>query len=367
MSLVRDDGTEDAAGGYRTQKEAKSKAAALLTDAKRGRYVAPESGTVSDYLVEEWLPSRENADISTGTRDTERVIVTSWILPHLGKIPLQKLGARDLDRLYATLRARGGRGGGPLAGKTVRNVHGLLSKALGDAVRRGHLVVNPVLAVDVPTRDDSVERVAWTLEEARTFLSVAKSDRLYAVWRLLLATGARRGELLGITWEDVGGGSATIQRQVLVRSGRGRVYVRPTTKTRKARRVRFDDATAAALKSWKAVQAAERIAFGPAYRTDGGLGIEASWVVTEPDGYVIHPDTLGRRFEALVKIAGVTPITLHSARHSYAEIALQSGVRLDVVSRQLGHSSIATTANIYTHDNDEAAEKAAEKIGHVFG
>jgi hypothetical protein len=96
---------------------------------------------------------------------------------------------------------------------------------------------------------------------------------------------------------------------VLVGSGAGRVYVRATTKTRRVRRVRFDDATAAALASWKAARARERLAFGPAYKSHGGLGIEAPWLVTEPDGAVVHPDTLGRRFAAIVKTAGVTPIT----------------------------------------------------------
>jgi integrase len=361
-----DEDGEHSHGGHRTQREAKAAAAALLTDAARGRYVAPETLTLSDYLLSEWLPARANADVSRGTRDTERTMVASWILPHVGSVPLQKLSARHLDALYAALRASGGRGGRPLSGKSVRNVHALLSKALGDAVRRGHLVVSPITRVDVPARDDSVERIAWTLEEARAFLNVAEHDRLHGVWRLLLATGVRRGEILGLTWDDVSEGSATIQRQVLVGSGAGRVYVRETTKTRRVRRVRFDDATAAALASWKAAQGRERLAFGPAYKTAGGLGIEAPWLVTEPDGVVVHPDTLGRRFAAIVKAAGVTPITLHSARHTYAALALAAGVRLDVVSRQLGHASIGTTANIYTHDNDSAAADAAARLGNAL-
>jgi len=84
-------------------------------------------------------------------------------------------------------------------------------------------------------------------------------------------------------------------------------------------------------------------------------------MVTEPDGFVVHPDTLLRRWKALVKTA-VTPITLHGARHSYAELALGAGVRLDVVSRQLGHASVSTTASNYLHHNDEAAADAAAKV-----
>jgi integrase len=367
VAVVDDAGREQGHGGYRTKKEAA--AAALRTDAGRGSYVAPDRLSVGQYLEGEWLPSRENADVSPGSRDEEAVMVRAWILPHIGDLPLQKLSARDLDRLYATLRAHGGRTGGPLRGKSVRNVHALLSKSLGDAVRRGHLVVNPILDVDPPARDDSVDRMAWTAGEVRAFLDVAVDDRLHAVWRLALATGCRRGELLGLQWPDVVDGAITVARQVLVRpsgGARARVYVRETTKTRRVRRVRVDGTTAAVLHRWKAEQATERLAFGPPWRSDGGLGVEASWIVTEPDGTVVHPDTLTARFRRLARDAGVPVIPLHAARHTYAELALASGVRLDVVSRQLGHASIGTTAGNYLHDNDDAAEEAAELVARTI-
>jgi integrase len=370
VSVVDETGHEQGHGGYRTKTEAKATAAALLTDAARGRYVAPRKLTVADYLLGEWLESRQNADISPNTRDTDHTVVRSWIVPHIGDIPLQKLTGRALDALYATLRASGGRGGRPLRGKSVRNVHATLSKALGDAVRRGHLVVNPILAVDPPARDDSVERVAWSRAEVRRFLETAADDRLGGIWRLALATGLRRGDLLGLQWADIAEGSVTVARQVLLRpraiSGVPRVYVRGTTKTRRTRSVRFDKQTAAALRRWKADQAAERLVFGSAWKRHGGVGIEASWVVTEPDGTLLHPETLLGRWRRTVRAAGVPEIPLHGARHSYAMLALGAGVRLDVVSRQLGHSSAAFTADIYTHDSDEAAGEAVGLVAAVL-
>jgi integrase len=168
---------------------------------------------------------------------------------------------------------------------------------------------------------------------------------------------------------EAAGGSITVARQVLVRpgGGRGRVYIRETTKSRRIRRVRIDEATAVALRRWKAAQAQEQLAFGPAWKTDGGLGVKAAWIVTEPDGGVIHPDTLRARWHRLARVAAVPEIPLHAARHTYAELALAGGVRLDVVSRQLGHASIATTANVYSHDTDEAAQEAAKRVGGILG
>jgi integrase len=82
---------------------------------------------------------------------------------------------------------------------------------------------------------------------------------------------------------------------------------------------------------------------------------------------VIHPDTLRARWHRLARVAAVPEIPLHAARHTYAELALAGGVRLDVVSRQLGHASIATTANVYSHDTDEAAHEAAQRVGGILG
>jgi integrase len=204
----------------------------------------------------------------------------------------------------------------------------------------------------------------------RRFLEVSADDRLGAIWRLALATGLRRGELLGLQWDDFEEGAVTVSRQVLVRPrpvhDTPRVYIRETTKSRRRRKVRFDEATAAALRRWRRDQAEERLAFGAAWRTDGRLGVEASWIVTEPNGEVIHPDTLLARWKRLAGTVGVPPIPLHGARHSFAELALGAGVRLDVVSRQLGHASISTTGNIYLHDSEQAAAEAAEKVASVI-
>jgi len=206
-------------------------------------------------------------------------------------------------------------------------------------------------------RTRTAPRGGWSSHRAgRTELDVAPGDRLSAIWRLALATGLRRGELLGLTWDDADQPSVHVRRQVLLRpravQGTRRVFVRSTLKNRRARRVRLDEQPAAELHRWKAAQSAERPAFGPAWKDDGGLGVRADWIVTEADGTVVYPDTLLGRWKRLVKVAGVPAIPLHGARHSYAELALSSGVRFGrrerhpwpLIQRVSRRTGTATTA-----------------------
>lgn len=150
------------------------------------------------------------------------------------------------------------------------------------------------------------EREGWTLAEVRAFVARADRDRA-AIWRLALSTGLRRGELIGLWWDDIDleARSLKVRRQVLVRgrssSSAPRLYIRATTKGRRPRTIRFDGVTRDALKAWKAAQNEDRLAFGPAWHADGGLGLDAAWIGTEADGEVVHPDTLRDRFVRLAK------------------------------------------------------------------
>jgi integrase len=358
VAVVDDAGRESSPGlkGFDRERDAKAAAKELEVDSSRGRYVSPSKITVAEYLAE-WLEARQNADLSPNSRAVEAIMVRAWIVPYIGGIGLQQLSARDLDKLYRRLRER------PLKGKSIRNAHVLLHKALSDALRRGYVLSNVVGAVDPPNKDDSQQRRAWNGSEVRRFLAVAAEDRLHAVWRLFLASGARRGEICGLRWEDVQGARLQISRQVLVRPTRGwdedRVYVRETTKSGRVRTVTVDQRTESELRRWKAEQGRERLAFGAAYK-------DGRWIVSEADGATVHPDTLSARWRRLEKRAGVPPIGLHGARHTHATLALAAGARLDVVSRGLGHASVAITADVYGHPDEEAAAKAAELVARAF-
>ena len=171
----------------------------------------------------------------------------------------------------------------------------------------------------------------------------------------------RRGELLGIQWSDVDLGRARIAvRRSLVTVGHEVVVSEP--KTAKGRRsVALDPATVASLKVWRLHQAAERLAWGPAW-IDSGL------VFTREDGRPLHPREVTRAFSRHVLAAGVPIIRLHDLRHTHATLALAAGVHPKVVQERHGHANIAITLDTYSHAIPAMQESAAATVARlVFG
>ena len=140
--------------------------------------------------------------------------------PRLGNQRLANLDAARIQALYGELSASGRRDGGPLSPRSVRYVHAILRHALGDAVRWGVLPRNPAQFVD-PPRQQRAELKVWSVDQVRAFLEHVAGDRLHALWLLMIATGMRRGEALGLRWNDVDfqGGAIAILRSRVVTDG----------------------------------------------------------------------------------------------------------------------------------------------------
>ncbi len=180
----------------------------------------------------------------------------------------------------------------------------------------------------------------------------------YPLFHLIAYRGLRRGEAVGLRWQelDLDTGQARITRQVVQLGWRTEVG-EPKTDSG-ARTVSLDTTTVAVLRSWRVTQVAERDRWGQAWRAAG-------LVFTREDGSPLHPDLVTDTFARLSQRAGLPPIRLHDLRHTAASLALQAGVPLKVVSEQLGHSSLAITADTYTSALPAVAQAAAEAVAAV--
>jgi integrase len=339
--------------GFKTKKEAERAQIDLLARLDQTAYIEPSKLTVAAFLRDHWLPSLR-IQVRPGTWAEHHSKVEVHLAPAIGGMLIQRLTPGHLNAIYADLLQRG------LSARTVLHVHATIRRALADAVRWGMVPRNVALLAS-PPRPGRPELQVWTAAELRAFLAHVEAERLYALWLLASSTGMRRGELLGIQWPDLDLGRARVAvRRSLVTVGHEVVVSEP--KTAKGRRsVALDPATVAGLKAWRKHQAAERLAWGPAW-TDAGL------VFTREDGQPLHPREVTRAFTRHVLAAGLPIIRLHDLRHTHATLALAAGVHPKVVQERLGHANIAITLDTYSHAVPALEEQAARTVAAlVFG
>jgi hypothetical protein len=194
-------------GGFRTRKEAEAARAKLVNEVNTGIYAEPTKITLQEWVTGSWLPTMRSQVKPTTWASYDRML-RLHVLPALGDRPLHKLTSTLLNAMYSELINAGykkeSRGGG-LHPKTVRHIHSTLHKVLGDAVDAGLLANNPADRAKPPRPRASTptEMRFWNAEQLGRFLEHIEGDRLQAAWRLLAMTGMRRGEVLGLRWQDV--------------------------------------------------------------------------------------------------------------------------------------------------------------------
>jgi integrase len=269
------------------------------------------------------------------------------IVPLLGSVSLVELDARDLNRFYAQLLAEGKKGPGSLSPTTVRRIHATLHRALGDAVRWGLLTENPADRSDPPRQSAGREITTWTATQLCAFLTGVRDDAWYPIWHVLAMTGMRRGEVLGLRWEDVDLSKHRLAvRQTLIAVG---YEVRKSTpRTRRSRRVvALDDRTVNVLEEHRQADGRNTLVFAHA------------------DGSGLHPCRVTRRFASLVQASGLPRLRLHDLRHTHATLALRAGVHPKIVSERLGHASVTITLDLYSHASQSMQTEAAGVVSDI--
>ncbi len=315
--------------------------------------VSVSSTTVGEYL-ETWLQAKHSLKPTTVALYGD--LTKNYLVPHLGEIRLLDLRAHHLDRMYQATTV--GKSGRPLSASTIRRIHGVLRSALNTAVKRRLIPYNPANHIELAAENN--RRVKpWTTEECQGFLARSADDRLTDLYRLMIVTGMRRGETVGLRWEDVDLDDEClfVIQQITDVNGHS-VVSSPKTK-RGQRLVQLDPDTVEALHRHREAQNLERLAWGAAWN-------DAGMVFTREDGRALRPEYVTRHFQDLTEKVGLRPIRLHDLRHTSASLALAAGVDLKVVSERLGHSQLAITADLYTHVNRKLGKAAAQQIADVL-
>ena len=347
-------------GGFKTRRDAEQALTELVQSLDTQTYITPQRLTLAEFVRGEWLPTMRT-QVKFSTWDSYRRNLDNHVLPVLGGSPLQQLTTGHLNSLYRSLAGQGRRNGsgGGLAPKTIRNIHGAMSKVLADAADRG--LVGRNIAVSArppkPRKTGPKEVRFWTPPELSEFLGLVRDDRLYALWHLAAMTGMRRGELLGLRWEDVDMKAKRVAVRQTVISVAYEVTV-TSPKSHSARVIDIDAATVEILRQHRQLQETECAAAGAGYAKN-------ERIFRKSDGTEIHPDVMRTMFDYRVKRSGVRRIRFHDLRHTHATIGLRAGVPVKVMSERLGHSTPAFTLQQYAHVIPGMQAEAAEAIARL--
>lgn len=335
----------------RTREEVHKKLIGLQDRSARGLPVANKSWKLADYL-EYWLEEVVRPSKSWNTYKKYEQTVRLYLVPGLGR---QSLGRLRVATVQAFLNGR------LHAGDSVAKVHVMrmtLSACLTRAMREELVTLNVARLATLPPARPQRNR-PWSADEARRFLDCARGDPLYPAFVLLLVYGVRRGEVLGLWWDDIDleENMLRVDWQLQRRGGQ---LVRAKVKTEAGHRaLPLLPIARDALLDLAECQAAARRRARDDWQDTG-------YVFTTRSGLPVEPRNLVRSFARLVEAAGLRPIRLHDLRHTVASLLKKLRTAPNDAKEILGHARISTTMEVYTHGDEEDQRSALDRMSDVL-
>ena len=311
--------------------------------------------TLGEWL-DVWLRDYKEGTIRPSTMKCYRQFIDCYIKPQLGHKQVSLITSQDIQRMYRCLKTEGRIHEHPemdhqLSDSMVRHIHSTLHAALKDAVQAHVIPRNPTEGTTAPKPNYKPKRIL-TRAELDAFLAVVEQDE---VWRDFfqteLMTGLRRGEICGLQWSDFDGNTGTLKVCRTLHGQRKGEYTVGETKTGKGMRTILLPKTVADILRRRKEDAISQ------------------WIFPDPvkPENPVDPNAAYRHMKTLLQRAGLPSIRFHDLRHTFATLALESGMDVKTLSAMLGHVSAATTLDIYTHITDDMQRAAAENIDRGIG
>ncbi len=320
--------TETVKGGKR---EAQRRLAQMVAQVDDGRAPGADKRLTLALFLERWQ-SRRSLKVSAHTISAQAKVISKHINPAIGHLKLVKVGVPDIEGLYSGMIANG------LSAATVATVKAVLSSAFKYGVKTGELTRNPVRDAEAPRR---VRKEISILTDAqlRAVLTQVADHWLNVPVRLLLATGLRRGELLGLHWSDIEGNVIHLRHNL--QDIDGERILGPLKTAASKRDITLPDTTVALLKAWRRHQREEQVR----------LGIRPKYDLVFYDRHG-NPRSV-KSFSHMVskhgKLAGVLGLSPHVFRHQHASQLIAAGVNIKAIQKRLGHATVNTTLDVYGH------------------
>ena len=332
----------------KTQKEVAKKLKEATAAIDAGTYTAPSKMTVGQWLdiwTTEYL-----GGVKPRTVDNYKGVVRSRIKPGLGAVKLDTLTPHTIQSYYNGLTKEG------LAPKTVKNIHGILHKALQQAVANGYIKTNPADSCILPR---AVRKELKPMDEdmISAFLKAISGHQFEELFTVTLFTGMREGEALGLLWDcvDLVKGTITVDKQLqLIRGSKGQYQMVPT-KNSKGRTVAIAPFVVTTLRKVKHKQLENRLRYSE-YWEDSGF------VFTDELGHHLSASSVYKSFKAVMVQIGSPETRFHDLRHSYAVASIKSGDDIKTVQENLGHATAAFTLDVYGHVTEQMKKESAARM-----
>lgn len=336
-----------------TQQEVRKKLAQVTTAIDSGTYKEPCKMALGQWL-DIWT-----ADYLGGVKPSTAFLykeqIRLYIKPALGAVKLEALNTHTVQGFYNSLSTKR-EGSKALSPKSVKNIHGILHKALQQAVAVGYIRFNPADACTLPRAE---KKEIATLDEAQitAFLRAIEGHRHELLYKVALFTGMREGEVLGLMWDcvDFEKGTITIKRQLRREQQKGGTYYITTPKNGKPRTITPAPWVMKLLRSQKVRQAEQRLRVGPSWEDTG-------MVFTNETGGYLSYRTVYDCFKRIVSKMGTPSTRFHDLRHTFAVASLRAGDDIKTVQGNLGHHTAAFTLDVYGHVTEQMKKDSAQRM-----
>ena len=338
----------------KTQKEVAQKLKAAIAALDTGTYIAPCKMTVGEWM-DAWS-KQYLGGVKESTVAAYKATIRTHIKPGIGAVRIDALDTNLVQNFYNRLREPT-KDRDAVSPKTVKNVHGILHKALQQAVANGYIRFNPTNACVLP-RIEKKELQPLDEAETKLFLDAVKGHPLELLYTVTLFTGMREGEALGLTWDrvDFMRGTILISRQLQKEKKAGGQFRLVSLKNDKPRRIMPAPWVMQLLRDRKLQQYEHKEKAGAAWSNPMNL------VFTNELGGHLIPQTVVRHFKEIVSSIGRPDARFHDLRHSYAVASLRSGDDIKTVQGNLGHATAAFTLDVYGHVTNQMQEASAVRM-----
>ena len=329
---------------------------AAKSDEDEGVYFEPTRLTVADWL-DTWLEEYIKPSAKPLTYTSYRSRTQTHIKPALGKIKLSALNATQIQMFYNSLLREK-----KLAPKSIKNVHGILHRALEQALKLRYIGINPADACTLP-RAEKHEIKPLSESEVTAFLAViGEGEPLRDLFTVALFTGMREGEICGLPWDAVNfrDGTITVKQQMCREKEKGGGHYIASTKNDKARVLTVPPFIMELLREVRRKQFECHAVMGEAWENEWDL------VFTNEAGHFIYPQTALKRFKAAAAKIGRPDARFHDLRHTYAVTALQEGDDVKTVQANLGHATASFTLDVYGHVSEKMKNESAARMQAYF-